>query len=884
MKPVSITLFEGPNVHAKRPLVRLRFEPSSLPAINTQSLARHIDERLPVGPDWQEARAAARQAMSNTGDVSAAYVLATLAGALQFEPFGRIFPTRVESNRSLGTIDVLIAFFDPDVAQEAVRLALPATRLLFAAWESERLVEARASLAEALAESRRRCKAMAYTENTIVLLEAARERGVPLRKLVRGQRFALLGHGKRRIRVAQSASDLTSAFASNVSNDKALTSRVLRRAGIPVPRQRLIEREGDVAAAIAEIGFPLVVKGQTGSKGSSVTANIRTAEDAKQALAKARRFAGKQVIEEHIEGTDYRLLVVDGKMIAAARRRAAQVVGDGRHSIAELVAMENRHRDERSGYGRWLVPLGLDADTLTMLSRAGLTSESVPEAGQEVRLRSAGNISQGGTPEDVTDRVHPDTVALAERAARTVGLDIAGVDVLTRDITRPLSETGGVILEINHHPNLRPHYACETPRDVAGAIVDYLLPAPERGRIPIAAVTGTNGKTTTCRMLSRAFTESGYCTALTTTSGTYVGKELVLKGDFANSVGARSVLQDPRVEAAVLETSRGGIIKRGIGWDTCDVAMVTNISADHIGQDNVESVEELAEIKGLIVALARSAVVLNADNAHCRAMAERASAPIWWVATEPANALIEPHLAAGGQAVLLQGAGPEGWLVHCAGAQRREILRVGDIPASLDGIARHNVENAMMATAAALAMQLPLDALRRALSGFSLSFEDSPGRLNIRDVDGARIVLDYAHNVDGIAKIRDVVAGMPADGRRICFLVTPTRQREEAVAQLAATVAPSFDRFIVSSSPRPGIARTTDEVVQGLRQGLMAAGIAPEAITVERDEGKAMEIAFQQVRPGDLLLVLPDKRFEAAWRRMQALRLAEAPSIKATVP
>ncbi len=884
MKPVSITLFEGPNVHAKRPLLRLRFEPSSLPTLNTESLAQRIDERLPEGSDWQEVRAAVRQSLSNTGDVSAAYVLAALVGALQFEPFGRVFPTRVESNRRLGTIDILIAFFDPDVAQEAVRLALPATRLLFAAWESKRLVEVRASLAEALTESRRRCKAMAYTENTIVLLEAARERGVPIRKLVRGQRFALLGHGKRRMRVAQSASDLTSAFASNTSNDKALTSRVLRRVGIPVPRQRLIEREGDVAAAIAEIGFPLVVKGQTGSKGSSVTANIHTAEDATRALTKARRFAGKQVIEEHIEGTDYRLLVVDGKMNAAARRRAAHVVGDGKRSVAELVAMENRRRHERSGYGRWLIPLNLDADTLAMLSREGLTPDSVPEMGQEVRLRSTGNVSQGGTPEDVTEEVHPETVALAERAARTIGLDIAGVDVLTRDIARPLSETGGVILEINHHPNLRPHYACETPRDVAGAIVDYLMPAPERGQIPIAAVTGTNGKTTTCRMLSRAFTEAGYCTALTTTSGAYVGKELVLKGDFANSVGARSVLQDPRVEAAVLETSRGGIIKRGIGWDACDVAMVTNISADHIGQDNVESVEELAEIKGLLVELARGAVVLNADNAYCRAMAARASAPIWWVTTEPANALVESHLAEGGRAVLLEGEGPEARLVHCAGEQRQEILRVGDIPAALDGSARHNVENAMMAAATALAMALPLDALRRALSGFSLSFEDSPGRLNIRDVDGARIVLDYAHNVDGMVKIRDVVAGMPAAGRRICFLVTPTRQREEAIAQLAATVAPSFDRFIVSSSPRPGIARTTDEVAHGLREGLVGAGIAPEAITVEPDEGKAMEIAFQQVRPGDLLLVLPDRRFEAAWRKIQVLRLTEVAGAEAAAP
>ena len=448
--------------------------------------------------------------------------------------------------------------------------------------------------------------------------------------------------------------------------------------------------------------------------------------------------------------------------------------------------------------------------------------------------------------------------------------------MLTTDITRPLGETGGVINEVNHYPNLRSHYATETPpRDAAGAIIDHLLPAPIRGRIPLLAVTGTNGKTTTCRLLHRVFTEAGYCTGSVTSTVTRVGDEVVLNGDYANTVGARAILQDPWVEAAVLETSRGGIISKGLGWDDCDVAVVTNISEDHLGQNGIETLELLAEVKAMIVELARKAVVLNADNAFCRGMAARASAAVWWVSIEPLGGLLQDHLAAGGNALLLEGEGSEERIVHCHGVQRRDILPVADLPCALGGIARHNIENALAASAAGLAFGLSVEILQKALSGFVPSFADSPARLNIRDVDGVRIVMDYAHNMDGVVRVGTVLSKMPVAGQRIARLITWGRRRDDFFSKLAASAAPYFDRFVVTEAFREKNPRPVGEAAAMIKDGLVAAGVAPEAVTVEPDEAKAVDAALALVQPGDLLLIVPDK-YQMVWDKVQAFRLDQA--------
>ncbi len=874
MTGVVITPFEGPNLHAKQALVRLTIDSESAWRLQAETFRGNLTERLPETPEWQKLRELLEDAARDQETVDLADVLAVLTAALQLGPPGESFEAWTETGRLAGKTDVLVPTVDADIGELTAVFAYDAAEKILSPFEEDAAARAGKDLMDAMRRFERERDDIGLSENIMLLVAAARARGIPARKLVRNHDVALLGHGTRRIRVMQSAGDRTSALASRISNDKTVTSRALRRAGIPVPKQRRIVEDEDLERAIAAIGFPLVIKGQTGSRGTSVTANIRDAGEIEAAVAKARRYSRAVLIEEHITGVDYRVLVVNGTMAVATRRRPAHVIGDGRSCIRALIAEENLRRSKAGGGAHWLVPLEIDADARAVLARQGLSPDSVPDAGFEARLRSTCNIFEGGLPEDVTDIIHPDVVAVAERAARLIGLDIAGVDVLTSDITRPLRETGGVINEVNHFPNLRSHYATETPpRDAAGAIVDYLLPAPERGRIPLVAVTGTNGKTTTCRLLHRIFSEAGLCTGLTTTHATMVGEEQIIRGDFANSVGAQAVLQDPRAEAAVLETSRGGIVRMGLGWDSCDVAVVTNISEDHLGQDGVDSLERIAEIKGMIVELAREAVVLNAENAFCRDMAARAAAPVWWFSSAPASPFIEEHLATGGDALLLDGAGEAETIVHCRGGERKEIVRVVEMPTSLGGLARYNVENALAASAAALAMDVPFAALRRALTGLTLSFADSPGRMNIRDVSGARLIVDYAHNVDGITKVTELLTKMPVRGNRLCFLVLGARHEPEAIDKVMATAAPYFDRFVVSGSLRRGYARTELETAQLLASGLAKSGVSQDAIILEGEERVGLRRALSLVRPGDLLLILADRRYEDAWAAVEAFSL-----------
>ncbi|MGB9804172.1 cyanophycin synthetase, partial [Desulfofundulus sp.] len=552
----------------------------------------------------------------------------------------------------------------------------------------------------------------------------------------------------------------------------------------------------------------------------------------------------------------YRLLVVNGRMVAASLRLPPRVVGDGRRTVRELVEEVNRDPQRGEGHGRPLSRIPLDAVAVACLARQGFTPRDVPGEGQVVYLRDSANLSTGGTAVDVTEQVHPSNARLAVRVARLTGLDVAGIDVVAEDIGRPLEEQGGAVIEVNAAPGLRMHtHPVEgESREVGAAIVDHLFPPGTPSRIPVVAVTGTNGKTTTTRMIGAILARAGLVVGMTTSDGIYIGGERVLAGDTTGPVSARLVLAEPEVDVAVLETARGGILRAGLGYEGSDVGVVTNISGDHLGQDGVETLEDLADVKSLVVETVRKNgfAVLNADDPHVLAMAGRVRGEIIYFSLVPDNITVRRHLGAGGTAVFVK----NGMLVAARGQQVRRLLSVRRLPASLGGLARHNIQNALAAAAACLGLGIALEHIRAGLESFHCNLEQNPGRLNILDVQGIRVVIDYAHNAAGYLSMVNVLRHFK--GRLIGVIGVPGDRLDEQIKEVGRIAGRGFSALVIKEDAdlrgrRPG------EVAAILQEGAVDAGMHPERIRVILPEGEAVLRALLTAEPGDTVAIFYEK-------------------------
>ena len=692
------------------------------------------------------------------------------------------------------------------------------------------------------------------------IVKAAVRRGIPFRRLNEGS-LVQFGWGVKQHRILAAETDRTSAIGESIAQDKELTKSLLRAVGVPVPEGRPVKDAEEAWEAACEIGPPVVVKPQYGNQGRGVAVNLTTREQVVAAYAAAREEGSSIMVERFAPGCDHRLLVIGDQVVAAARRVPPQVVGDGVSTIERLVEVVNQDPRRGEDHATSLSKLRLDAIGIAVLAEQGLTPTSIPGPGQVVVLRRNANLSTGGSAIDVTDQLHPDMAARAVDAARVVGLDIAGIDVVCLDVRNPLDEQKGVVVEVNAAPGLRMHLEPSDgqPRAVGEAIIETMFPAPETGRIPVATVTGTNGKTTTVRLIAQMFRSQGLRVGMTCTDGIFLNDRRVDTGDCSGPKSARSVLLNPQVEAAVLETARGGILREGLGFDFCDAAVVTNIGeGDHLGMGGIETSEQLAAVKRVIVenVAPTGFAVLNAADPMTVAMAPYCPGGVIFFARDAEHPLIVAHRSRGGRVVCVR----NGVILRAEGSSEEEVAPLSQVPLTKSGVVGFQVDNVLAATGAGWACGVPLAAIQQTLARFVSDSRQAPARFNLFEFAGATLIVDYGHNVDALLALIEAIGRMPHDRRLVVYTAAGDR-RDVDIEKQAEILGNEFDHVIIYED-KCTRGRADGEVVALMRRGLAKSTRVTE-IFETRGEFRAIEAGLRMLKPRDLILVQADQVAEA---------------------
>jgi cyanophycin synthetase len=750
-----------------------------------------------------------------------------------------------------GVYKVVVRYQEEDLARECLQTAF---RLISAAMHDQPF-----DVAAEVAKLRDLAHTVCLGPSTASIVTAAKARGIPVRRLNDGS-LVQLGHGAALRRIVAAETDHTSAVAEYIAQDKELTKSLLRSAGVPVPEGEPVANEEEAWQAAQDIGVPVVVKPQYGNQGRGVAVNLRTKEQVVLAYRAAREEGRAIVVEKFAPGVDYRVLVVNGKVIAAARREPPTVVGDGKSTIRQLVDVVNLDPRRGDDHATVLSKIKLDDIGLQVLSEQGLTPDSIVAAGQVVLLRRNGNLSTGGTATDVTDDLHPAVAASAIDAARMVGLDIAGIDIVAEDIRCPLEEQGGVVVEVNACPGLRMHLqpSSGTPRPVGEAIVDMLFPGANTGRVPIAAVTGTNGKTTTVRLLSHLMRQKGHTVGMTCTDGIYLNHRRIDTGDCSGPKSARMVLANPQVEAAVLETARGGILREGLGFDRCDVAVVTNIaSGDHLGMADIHTPEQIAVVKRCIVEVVppEGWAVLNAVDPLTAAMKEKNKGKTLYFAIDEAQAVLAEHRAAGGRVAFVR----DGHVIVADGPAKESETVLADlakVPLTMDGKVFFQVENTLAAASAAWCLGATVEQIQAGLANFVSSPRVTPGRFNVLNRGQQTIIVDYGHNSAALEALVQTLPAFPHERRVIMYTAAGDRRDEDIVDQ-ARIIAEHFD-VVVIYEDQCTRGRADGEVIRIMREGF-AKGSRLKEIRETRGEFKAIDLTLETLGARDLAIVQADQ-------------------------
>jgi cyanophycin synthetase len=856
MKLGSVRALPGPNVYVSRPVLQARIELEDLTEKETTDFPGFSERLLAQLPGLREHHCAKGAPGGFVERLRGGTYFGHVVEHVTLELGGLVGAAgnfgRTVYAGAAGRYDMIMEYRN----EPAMRFLLPVAVALV-----EALLRGEAyGLEVPLQEARRIVADTDLGPSTRAIVEAAERRGIPWFRLTEGN-LVQLGYGVQRQLVLATQSERTSIIGVEIAGDKDLTKRLLDDASIPVPKGIVVRSRAEAVAALANLTPPLAVKPLDGNQGKGVTLQVQTEADLAAAYDEAARYGRSVVLEEYFSGHDYRVLVVNGKLVAASERVPAHVVGDGEHTVRELVAWENTNPLRGDGHEKPLTKIHVDEAVENYLRKRELSLDHVPALGEQVFLRQTANLSTGGTARDVTDQIHPTIARMCERAARIVGLDICGIDLIAPDVRIPLPESGAGIVEVNAAPGIRMHHhpAEGQPRDVGAAIVEMLYPRGATGRIPIVAITGTNGKTTVTRMIGHALGEAGMMVGMTTTDGIYLGGEQVAAGDLTGFHSARTVLGDPTVEAAVLETARGGIVRRSLGWDWADVGVLTNVQADHLGQDGIETIDDLLWVKSLVAERVREGgtLVLNADDERLARLPEqprirKLPRQVVFFSLHADSPVVGAHRDAGGTAYYLD----DGWLVEAAGATEWRVAREAELPVTLGGAAKFQTANALAALAAARALGLPRQQAAAALMGFRSNAANN-GRMNLYRVERGYVIVDYGHNVGAFDALCGLRQQLPE--RRFTGVFTvPGDRPDELIDETARQAARCFDRLIIRE----------DEDLRGRQTGEVAericAAVRQEAPDKEcliiLQEGEALETALREMDEGDVVVFFFEKQ------------------------
>ncbi len=895
MKITATNVYVGPSIYANFPVIRMVLDIGVLidwPSVKcgkgfTDGLQEAIPTLAEHGCSYRKPGGFLRRLTEDEGTWMG-HVMEHVALEIQNIAGSAVSFGRTRTTGEPGMYNMVYAYKQRDAGLEAGHLALKLLMHLLPEHLQQQIdypIDENFDFQAELESFVRRAQRREFGPSTQSLVDAAVKRDIPWLRL-NDYSLVQFGHGKYQTRIQATVTSSTGTIATSLASDKEGTHSLLKDMGLPVPKQTMFSSEDEAVSACRRIGYPVVIKPLDGNHGRGISINLTTDESVREAFHVARQQGKSRFVlaESFVSGYDHRMLVIDDELVAVAKRVPGHVLGDGRSTIAELVEIVNADPRRGIGHEKVLTRIEIDTQAQRLMEDAGYDENTILKKDEQFFLRSTANLSTGGTAIDVTDVVHPDNREMAIRSVRAVGLDIGGVDFLTDDITHSYKDVGGGIAEVNAGPGFRMHVAPSEgePRDVAGKVLDMLYPPGAPARIPVAAITGTNGKTTTTRMIAHIMKTSGHVVGMTSTGGIQVDGRVTVKGDMTGPQSAQIVLRDPTIDFAVLETARGGILRAGLGYTECDVAACINISADHMGLGGIETLEQLARVKETVVRIANDTVVLNADDKLCLKMADNCRAKhLCYITMDSTHGLVREHIRANGRAVVLEkGINGDMITIYDNGAHI-PLLWSHLIPATIEGKAMHNVQNAMFAAAMAFSFGKDLDEIRNGLRTFDTSFFQSPGRTNIYNEHPFKVILDYAHNPAGFKAMAELAERLEPAGRSILVISVPGDRRDEDIRESVEACLPQFTHFICKAdNNRRG--RGHDEVPQLVRQFLIEKGVDEANISVIAEEEPAVDHVLAMGKEGDLIVITADD-LQRTWKQIINLN-SDKEEGKKTIP
>ncbi len=833
--------------------------------IQPENLVEKIPTLNPADPLWQIEIADWPGAFLYKQMPNNTFAHWTIALTIAFQRWARdpVFQGRVLS-QGKNHITLVLPWQREEVFKEALSLALRHLLLWTQTEPEEKMVT---GLTKERVRWIEKKSLGGLAPNGLRFAQAAYQRNIPVNF---SHGFLHLGWGCHRISFDSSFTSQTGNIATRIARNKSQTNQLLQSSALPVPTSAVAVNWPSAVKQAEKWGWPVVIKPGNQDQGFAVVPNIQNEALLKQAYDEAEKYSkGHVIIEKHVPGHDYRMLVVKGQLIMCTQRIPGCITGDGVQTVKQLIDQTNKDPRRSNNKRSMLIALSLDDEALTCLSEQALTPDSIPSENQSVPLRRTANISTGGTAIDFSDKVHPDNKALAERAARIIGLDIAGVDFLCPDITRSWHEVGGAICEINAQPGFRPHWLGAPHRDINGEILDQFF-ANQPSRIPTAAITGSNGKSTVSHMLHHILMQSGKNTGLTTTSGVWLGHNKISHDNLSGQPGGKIILQDPAIEAAVIEMPRKGLIIFGHPCDYYDVSALLNIQDDHIGEYGINSLDKMAQVKANVLERTRKAIVINAEDPRCLRVAlriaKKTNAPeLIMVARNASSISLRQHLYQGGKAVFMQQHKGINWMVFAESAQQTPIMPIDDIPATCKGIFQVNEINGLFSAALAWAMGITTECITQSLTSFHNTIEQSPGRYNFIEGYPFQVLLDFAHNPDSVSTLCQSVAQLPVTGKCRLLSTSIGNRSHKHIEQVAPLLAELFDEFILSCQSPVLIKSneyTSDEPVAEMlnfyHKTLIEHGVSDKQIIIQDNLEAAVQEAINISQPGDLLVSLTD--------------------------